>query len=88
MAETDVPETPNTLTRAEVAEALGVDVDTVSLWIRMSKKGQLYAEEPFMAPDGKRGRSLYWFASRLPEMRAWKAARPRDGMGGPRKPKS
>jgi hypothetical protein len=76
------------LTTADVAHELGVRPATVSSWRTRSQPGQPYAEHPFPAPDVKIGNASGWLPERLPEMRAWMAARPGMGVGGGPKPKS
>lgn len=67
------------LTTAEVAAALGVQVDTVYRWRSISQGDGRYAKRPFPEPDKHFGQSPVWRSDRLDEIRAWMATRPPVG---------
>lgn len=73
---------PNILDRTAVGNLIGVEADTVSIYLRWSKPGGPYESRPFPAPDRKFGRSPAWSASRTAEIIAWAVERPRHGVGG------
>lgn len=78
------------LTLADLAQLLGIKIETVSFYRAHSKPGRRYADHPFPAPDRLVGRSPIWALNRAEEIKAWDASRPGRGAGGgrPRKAES
>jgi hypothetical protein len=72
------------LTIAELAARLGRQPQTLHKYRSDSKPGRRYAATPFPEPDKVTGHMPQWRESRLPEIRAWMAARPGMGTGGGR----
>ena len=76
----------NLLTLADIAEEIGVSVDSIRVYHqRATKNRRLEAERPgdLPEPDETFGRSPVWRRSTI---RAWIERRPGRGTGGGRKP--
>lgn len=75
---------PNILDRTRVARLIGVQPDTITIYLKESRPGGRYESKPFPPPDPDLsfGRSSVWRASRKDEILAWAHARPRHGIGG------
>jgi len=68
------------LSQAQIARALGVTRQALSVW-RARYEG---TATPFPEPDVTAGSSPGWRAARLDEIRAWRSTLPGQGAGGGR----
>ena len=72
------------LSTSDLAELLGISPATVRFLRTQSKPGGRYAADPFPEPDVVVSRSPGWAKTRAPEILAWNARRPGQGVGGGR----
>lgn len=80
--------TDQILDAGALAEILGFSRMTVHKYLWESHPTGRYGSHPFPTPDGRIGRSPYWNAERVQEIRAWAAGRKGQGVGGGPKSKS
>jgi hypothetical protein len=73
---------PKILDRTAVGALIGMQPNTITIYLRESLPGGRFESNPFPAPDGRVGGAPWWLPSRADEIREWDADRPRGGMGG------